>query len=49
MREIRHYLKRVLKRIDVTRAALVALIEPGIVLCRHAGGARVRGRPLARC
>jgi benzoyl-CoA-dihydrodiol lyase len=29
MREIRHYLKRVFKRIDVTAMSLVALIEPG--------------------
>jgi len=29
MREIRHYLKRVLKRLDVTSRSLVALIEPG--------------------
>jgi benzoyl-CoA-dihydrodiol lyase len=29
MREIRHYLKRVLKRIDVTARSFVALVEPG--------------------
>ena len=29
MREVHHYLKRVLKRIDVTAKSLVALIEPG--------------------
>ncbi|HET7163698.1 MAG TPA: 2,3-epoxybenzoyl-CoA dihydrolase [Pseudolabrys sp.] len=29
MREIRHYLKRVLKRVDVTAKSLIALIEPG--------------------
>ncbi len=29
MREIRHYLKRVLKRIDVTAKSVSALIEPG--------------------
>ena len=29
MREIRHYLKRVLKRIDVTAKTFIALIEPG--------------------
>jgi benzoyl-CoA-dihydrodiol lyase len=29
MREIRHYLKRVLKRIDVTAKSMIALIEPG--------------------
>jgi benzoyl-CoA-dihydrodiol lyase len=29
MREIRHYLKRALKRLDVTAKSLVALIEPG--------------------
>src|SRR5262249_27753572 len=29
MREIRHYLKRVLKRLDVTAKSLIALIEPG--------------------
>jgi benzoyl-CoA-dihydrodiol lyase len=30
MREIRHYLKRVLKRIDVTAKSFVAVIEPGM-------------------
>ena len=29
MREIRHYLKRVFKRVDVTAKSLIALIEPG--------------------
>jgi benzoyl-CoA-dihydrodiol lyase len=29
MREIRHYLKRTLKRLDVTAKSLIALIEPG--------------------
>jgi benzoyl-CoA-dihydrodiol lyase len=29
MREIRHYLKRVLKRVDVTPRSFIALIEPG--------------------
>jgi benzoyl-CoA-dihydrodiol lyase len=29
MREIRHYLKRALKRIDVTAKSFVALVEPG--------------------
>jgi benzoyl-CoA-dihydrodiol lyase len=29
LREVRHYLKRVFKRIDVTAKSLVALIEPG--------------------
>ncbi|MFL6804135.1 MAG: 2,3-epoxybenzoyl-CoA dihydrolase [Xanthobacteraceae bacterium] len=29
MREVRHYLKRVLKRIDVTSRSFIALIEPG--------------------
>ncbi|HTS40203.1 MAG TPA: 2,3-epoxybenzoyl-CoA dihydrolase [Xanthobacteraceae bacterium] len=29
MREIRHYLKRALKRVDVTAKSLIALIEPG--------------------
>ncbi len=29
MREIRHYLKRVLKRLDVTPKSMMALIEPG--------------------
>jgi benzoyl-CoA-dihydrodiol lyase len=29
MREIRHYIKRVLKRIDVTAKSLIAMIEPG--------------------
>jgi benzoyl-CoA-dihydrodiol lyase len=29
VREIRHYLKRVLKRVDMTSRSLIALIEPG--------------------
>jgi len=29
MREVRHYLKRTLKRLDVTSRSLIALIEPG--------------------
>jgi benzoyl-CoA-dihydrodiol lyase len=29
MREIRHYMKRVLKRLDVTPRSMIALIEPG--------------------
>jgi len=29
MREVRHYLKRVLKRVDVTAKSFIALIEPG--------------------
>jgi benzoyl-CoA-dihydrodiol lyase len=29
MREIRHYLKRVLKRVDVTPRSIIALLEPG--------------------
>ena len=29
MREIRHYLKRVLKRVDVTAKSFIAVIEPG--------------------
>jgi benzoyl-CoA-dihydrodiol lyase len=29
MREIRHYLKRVLKRVDMTARTLIAIIEPG--------------------
>jgi benzoyl-CoA-dihydrodiol lyase len=29
VREVRHYLKRVLKRIDLTSRSLIALIEPG--------------------
>ncbi len=29
MREVRHYLKRVLKRVDVTAKSLFALVEPG--------------------
>ena len=29
MREIRHYLKRMLKRIDITPKSFIALIEPG--------------------
>src|SRR5713226_2627106 len=32
MREIRHYLKRVFKRLDVTARGLIALIEPGSCL-----------------
>ena len=34
--EIRHYWKRVLKRIDVTSRTLVTLVEPGSLLRRHA-------------
>ena len=41
--EIVHYLKRTLKRLDVTSRSLVALIEPGLVLRRLA--ARTRARP----
>jgi benzoyl-CoA-dihydrodiol lyase len=33
LREIRHYLKRVLKRLDVTARSLIALIEPGSCFC----------------
>lgn len=29
MREIRHYLKRVFKRIDITSRSMIALVEPG--------------------
>jgi len=29
MREVRHYIKRTLKRIDVTAKSLIALVEPG--------------------
>ncbi len=29
MREVRHYLKRTLKRVDVTAKSLIALVEPG--------------------
>ena len=29
IREVRHYLKRVLKRVDMTSRSLVALVEPG--------------------
>jgi benzoyl-CoA-dihydrodiol lyase len=29
MREVRHYIKRVLKRIDVTAKSMIALVEPG--------------------
>ena len=29
IREVRHYMKRVLKRIDVTAKSLIALVEPG--------------------
>jgi benzoyl-CoA-dihydrodiol lyase len=29
MREVRHYVKRVLKRIDVTAKSMIALVEPG--------------------
>jgi benzoyl-CoA-dihydrodiol lyase len=29
MREVRHYLKRVLKRVDVTPKSFIALVEPG--------------------
>ena len=41
-----NYWKRVLKRIDVTSRSLVALIEPGSLLRRHAGRDRLRLRPL---
>jgi benzoyl-CoA-dihydrodiol lyase len=33
LREIRHYLKRVLKRLDVTARSLIALVEPGSCFC----------------
>ncbi len=33
LREIRHYLKRVLKRLDVTARSLITLIEPGSCFC----------------
>ena len=29
MREVRHYLKRVLKRLDLTSRSIIALLEPG--------------------
>ena len=45
-REVLHYWKRVLKRVDMTSRSLVALIEPGELLCRHPGRARLRLRPL---
>ncbi len=35
MREIRHYIKRVLKRIDVTPRSFIALIEPGSCFAGH--------------
>ncbi len=44
--EVRHYWKRVLKRIDVTSRTLVSADRAGLVLCRHAGRTRVRVRPL---
>ncbi len=46
MREIRHYLKRVLKRVDVTPRSIIALIEPGSCFAGHAGRTRLRCRPL---
>jgi benzoyl-CoA-dihydrodiol lyase len=45
MREIRHYLKRTLKRIDVTPKSFIAMIEPGS--CRHAGRTSLCRRPFA--
>ena len=45
-REIAHYWKRVLKRVDLTSRSLVALGRAGLLLCRHAGRTRVRDRPL---
>ena len=44
-REIRALWKRVLKRVDLTSRSLVTLIEPGFLLCRHACGINVGGRP----
>ncbi len=35
--EVRHYWKRVLKRIDVTSRTLVTLVEPGSCFARHFG------------
>ena len=44
MREVRHYLKRVFKRVDMTREKPLRADRARHLLCRHAGGARVRGR-----
>ena len=47
MREIRHYLKRVLKRIDVTAEKLHRADRAGLLLCRHARRTCLCRRPLA--
>ena len=47
MREIRHYLKRVLKRVDVTAKSLIALIEPGSCFAGTLAELRLCRRPLA--
>ena len=46
IREVRHNLKRVLKRLDVTSRSMVALIEPGSCFAGTLGGARLRRGPL---
>ena len=45
VRETMLYLKRVLKRIDVSSRSLITLVEPGKLLRRHAGRADAGGRP----
>ncbi len=44
--EIRHYWKRVLKRIDVTSRTLVTLVEPGSCFAGTLAEPRLRRRPL---
>ncbi len=44
--EIVHYLKRTLKRLDVTSRSILALIEPGSCFAGFAAGARAGRRPL---
>ena len=45
-REITLYLKRTLKRLDVSSRSLVALVGAGQLLCRHAVGTGPGRRPL---
>ena len=45
VREITHYLKRSLKRIDVSSRSIITLIEPGSCFNRQPDGAGAGGRP----
>ena len=47
VREVRLFWKRTLKRLDLSARTLVALVDPGQLLRRHAGRARARRRPHA--